>query len=61
MDDEIQEALELAAGIRLKTGSFGDPRAPTPHDVAATRRVVSLFLEGLDADLTVSELRHHLS
>ena len=61
MEDEIQDALEVAAGTRLKAGGLGDPRTPTPHDVAATRRVVSLFLESLDPDLTVSELRLHLS
>jgi len=61
MEDDIKDALEVAAGTRLKSGGLGDPRTPTAHDLAATRRVVRLFLESLDADLTVSELRQFLS
>ena len=60
MENEIAEALEVAAGARLKS-QYGEPTTPTQHDVSATRRVVSLFLESLDPDLTVSELRHHLT
>lgn len=60
MPDEIQEALELAAGSRLKA-EYGAATTPTAHDLAHVRRVVNLFLESLDDDLTVSELRQHLS
>jgi len=62
MEDEIQEALEAAAGPRLKTGWDMDaPRTATEADVRAVRRTVALFLESLDPDLTVSELRRHLT
>lgn len=62
MDDEIQEALEAAAGPRMKTGWDMDaPRTATDADVRAVRRTISLFLESLDPELTVSELRHHLT
>jgi len=60
MEDEILEALEVAAGTRLKQ-ERGNPTTPTLHDLAATRRVIGLFLESLDPELTVSELRHHLT
>lgn len=59
MEDEILEALELAAGLRLK-GDFGSRRTVSRHDVAATRRQIILFLESLDAELTVAELREYL-
>ena len=60
MEDEIQEALEAAASPRIKS-EMGSPQTPTAADVRTVRRTVSLFLESLDPELTVSELRHHLS
>lgn len=60
MEDEIQNALEAAASPRLKSG-IGEPTTPTAHDVGAVRRTIALFLESLDPELTVSELRHHLT
>lgn len=61
MEPEIEEALELAAGSRLKTGGFIDRRANVNrHDTEITRKTILLFLESLDPELTVSELREHL-
>ena len=60
MEDEIQDALEAAASPRLKSG-IGEPTTPTAHDVGAVRRTIALFLESLDPELTVSELRRVLS
>lgn len=60
MDDEIQDALEAAASPRLKSG-IGERTTPSAHDVGAVRRTITLFLESLDPELTVSELRRVLS
>lgn len=60
MEEEIQDALEAAAATRIKS-EHGSPQTPTEHDVRTVRRTVSLFLESLDPELTVSELRHHLT
>lgn len=61
MEDEVLEALELAAGGRLETGGYIDKRRTVnKHDVDVTRKTILLFLESLDPEMTVSELRHHL-
>lgn len=59
VDEQIDGALELAAGSRLK-GGYGQRQTPTQQDVAHVRRAVSLFLECLDPELTVSELLAHM-
>ncbi len=59
MSPEIYEALELAAGIRLKSGIMAR-QTVSEHDTAATRKIILLFLESLDAELTVAELREGL-
>lgn len=59
MSPEIYEALELAAGIRLKSG-ITERTTVSPYDTAATRRAILLFLESLDSELTVAELREEL-
>lgn len=56
---EIEEALELAAGMRLRSG-IDAARTVSKSDLAATRKQILLFLESLDADLTVGEIREHL-
>lgn len=59
MENDIEEALELAAGTRLKSGVLARTTV-SHHDVAVTRKVILLFLECLDAELTVAELRECL-
>lgn len=59
METDVEEALEVAAGLRLKSESFSR-QTPGHHDVAVTRKTILLFLESLDAELTVGELREHL-
>lgn len=61
MQAEVEEALELAAGGRLPTGGFvADRRTVNRGDVAVTRKTILLFLENLDPEMTVAELREHL-
>ena len=56
---EIDDALELAAGMRLRSG-IDTNRSASEGDIAVTRKQILLFLESLDADLTVGEIREHL-
>ncbi len=56
---EIDDALELAAGMRLRSGIDAD-RSASKGDIAVTRKQILLFLESLDADLTVGEIREYL-
>lgn len=61
MAPDIQEALELVAGRRLPTGyAIGARASVSRGDVENTRKLLLLFLESLDADLSVGELREHL-
>lgn len=59
MDAEIEEALDLVAGTRLRSG-VNDRQTASAQDVAVMRKIILLFLESLDAELTVGELREHL-
>ena len=58
-DEEIEDALDLAAGMRLKSG-ISERQTASRHDVSVTRKMILLFLESLDTDLTVGELRERL-
>lgn len=58
-DIEIEEALEVAAGTRVGSEIFSH-RTPSSRDTSVTRKMILLFLESLDAELTVGELREHL-
>lgn len=61
MEEDVQEALELAAGSRKKVGMFSDHHAtPSRSDVAVTRKTILLFLESIDPMMTVGDLRYHL-
>nr|CAD6410850.1 hypothetical protein REQ54_00800 [Rhizobium sp. Q54]CAD6412767.1 hypothetical protein REQ54_01060 [Rhizobium sp. Q54] len=60
MQADVEEALELAAGGRLPTGGFSPRRTVNRGDVAVTRKTILLFLENLDPEMTVAELREHL-
>lgn len=57
--EEITDALEVAAGLRLKSEAFSRQSAGR-YDLAVTRRTILLFLENLDPEMTVAELRDHL-
>jgi hypothetical protein len=57
--EEVESALELAAGMRLRSG-IDAARTASKGDIAVTRKQILLFLESLDADLTVGEIREHL-
>lgn len=59
---DVMEALEVAAGIRLPGGndSIGARTTPNARDIHITKRVIILFLESLDSELTVAELREAL-
>lgn len=59
MDAEIEDALDLVAGTRLRSG-VSDRQTASAHDVAVMRKIILLFLESLDAELTVGELRERL-
>jgi hypothetical protein len=59
MEAEILEALEVASGSRIESRS-GARQTVNKHDVSITRKTILLFLESLDPEMTVSELRHHL-
>lgn len=57
--DDVGEALELAAGLRLSSSHF-ERRTVLPHDCAVTRKTIMLFLENLDPAMTVGEVRERL-
>jgi len=61
MEDDIRDALEAAAYAPQSSRRSGAPQTPSEHDVRTVRHTISLFLESLDPELTVSELRHHLT
>ncbi|MBZ7921654.1 hypothetical protein LAC81_07650 [Ensifer adhaerens] len=60
MNEDIEEALELAAGLRIPCGLDDGRRTASRRDVTVTRKTILLFLESLDAELTVAELRERL-
>ena len=57
--DDLESALELAAGLRLKSDSRSRQTVGR-YDTAITRKTILLFLESLDPELTVAELREQL-
>ncbi len=59
MSEEIEEALELAAGMRLRS-EMSAHQSVSRRDTAVTRKQILLFLESLDADMTVGEIREQL-
>lgn len=56
---DLDDALELAAGMRLRSG-LDARKTVSEGDIAVTRKQILLFLENLDADLTVGEIREYL-
>jgi hypothetical protein len=58
-DSDIRDALEIAAGTRLRSG-ISERTTPSDGDMRITARVILLFLENLDDELSVSELRRAL-
>jgi hypothetical protein len=60
-NEDIIDALEIAAGSRIPSGSdIRRRRTVSGGDVSITRRTILLFLENLDPEMTVAELREHL-
>ncbi|GCA49278.1 hypothetical protein KGO5_01721 [Sinorhizobium sp. KGO-5] len=55
----LVEALEVAAGSELSCGSF-ERRTASDAQVARVRRLIVRFLENVDDDLTVLDLREGL-
>lgn len=60
--EDVEAALDLAAGTRMRTsaGYHNERATANEHDRAVMRKIILLFLENLDADMTVSELREYL-
>lgn len=56
---DVQDALELAAGTRIRSG-MDRPQSASAGDVAVTRKQILLFLESLEPDMTVGEIREEL-
>lgn len=56
---DLLEALEVAAGSELKSGAF-ERQTVNDAQVQRVRRLVVRFLENVDDDLTVLELREGL-
>lgn len=57
MEEEIIDALESTAGNRKNHGRIGDPAVPDKQDITDWRNRLMRFLEELDADITVGEIR----
>lgn len=56
-NDEIIEALESTAGNRKERGRIGDPGVGDKQDVILWRNHLMRFLEEIDGDLTVDEIK----
>lgn len=59
-DDEIVEALESSAPVKGDRGRIGDDRTATAADVNLWRRSLLRFLNEIDEDATVGDLRRVL-
>lgn len=60
MEDEILEALESTAPVSGDRGRIGDPKTSSDADVNLWRRSLLRFLNELDEDLTIGEVRRVL-
>lgn len=58
--DEIVEALESSAPVKGDRGRIGDDRTATEADVNLWRRSLLRFLNEVDEDVTVGDLRRVL-
>lgn len=57
MEQEIQEALELAAGQRIGGGkAVFERQNASKNDIAITKRQIMLFLEAVPGELSVAEV-----
>jgi hypothetical protein len=57
MDDDIIEALESSAPVRKDRGRMGDPTTGDKADTIIWRDGLMRFIEELDDNLTVREIR----
>ena len=60
MEEEILEALESSAPVRGDKGGIGDPRTSSSADVALWKRSLLRFINELDEDITVGDIRRVL-
>jgi hypothetical protein len=60
MEQEIADALELAAGMRIRSDGFRQQTA-TRNEIAITKKQIMLFLEAVPGELSISEVMHVLS
>ena len=60
MKNEIIEALEATATVRKDRGGICDPRTSDKGDILVHRAKLLLFLESLDDDISIGDLRHVL-
>jgi len=57
MDDDIIEALESSAPVRKDRGRLGDPSTGDKADMILWREQISRFIDELDDNITVREIR----
>lgn len=60
MNEDIIDALEATAGNRKARGRLGDPVVSDRMDIIHWRNHLLLFLESLDGDYTVTDIRETL-
>ncbi len=60
MNEDIVDALENTAVNRKDRGRIGDPAVCDHADVILWRNRLLLFLESLDGDYTVDDIRNTL-
>ena len=58
--DQVKEALEISAGYRLAGGGISEKQNASARAITVARRVIVRFLENLDEDTTVVEIREAL-
>lgn len=60
MEEEIIEALESSVPVRGGKGGIGGRRTSTDGDIAVWRKSILRFINELDEDITVVEIRRVL-
>jgi hypothetical protein len=55
--DDIIEALEATALSRRDRGNIGQPRVADQQDCLLWKKRLLLFMESLDGDVTVDDIR----
>ncbi len=60
MEEDILEALESSAPASGDKGGIGDPRVSSNRDVALWKKAVLRFINELEDDITVGDIRRAL-